>query len=108
MNAPANIQIINGPDGKPVFVVMHYDEYLRAYEQDCDFIPHEVVSATVDGASPARAWREYLKLTQADVAGRLGISQPSYAKQEARENLRTASINKIAAALGILPAQLDF
>ncbi|WP_211451525.1 helix-turn-helix domain-containing protein [Collimonas antrihumi] len=108
MNAPTNIQIINGPDGKPVFVVMPYEEYLRAYEQDRDLIPHEVVSATVDGASPARAWREYLKLTQAEIAGRLGISQPSYAKQEASENLRPASINKIAAALGITPAQLDF
>lgn len=108
MNAPTNIQMINGPDGKPAFVVMPYDEYLRAYEQDGDLIPHEVVSATVDGASPVRAWREHLKLTQADVAGRLGISQPSYAKQEVSENLRPATINKIAAALGITPAQLDF
>lgn len=108
MNAPTNIQLINGPDGKPALVVMPYDEYLRAYEQDRDLIPHEVVSSAIDGASPARAWREYLKLTQTDVARRLGISQPSYVKQEASENLRPASINKIAAALGITPAQLDF
>jgi predicted transcriptional regulator len=108
MNAPTNIQMINGPDGKPAFVVMPYDEYLRAYEQVRDLIPHEVVSATIDGATPVRSWREYLKLTQADVAGRLGISQPSYAKQEASESLRSASLDKIAAALGITPAQLDF
>lgn len=39
---------------------------------------------------------------------RLGISQPSYAKQEASDNLRSVSIKKIAAALGINSAQLDF
>lgn len=71
-------------------------------------IPHEVVSATVDGATPVRAWREHLKLTQAEVAARLGISQPSYAKQEVSESLRRTSIEKIAAALGITVDQLDF
>lgn len=107
MNAPTKIQMINGPDGKPAFVVLPYDEYVRLYETEKDLIPHEVVSATVDGATPVRAWREYLKLTQAEVAGRLGISQPSYAKQENSENLRPATIAKIAAALGITEAQLD-
>ena len=108
MNVPANIQMINGPDGKPAFVVMPYADFVKAYEQDGDLIPHEVVSATVHGATPVRAWREYLKLTQAEVAGRLGISQPSYARQEAGESLRPATISKIAAALGITIEQLDF
>jgi hypothetical protein len=42
------------------------------------------------------------------VARRLGISQPAYAQQENSETLRQVSREKIAAALGILPAQLDF
>ena len=71
-------------------------------------IPHEVVSATVDGATPVRAWREYLGLTQADVAARLKISQPSYAKQENSQTLRRSSLEKIAAALGITFDHLDF
>ncbi|MBJ7313450.1 helix-turn-helix domain-containing protein [Rugamonas sp. CCM 8940] len=108
MNAPTNIQLINGPDGKPAFVVMPYADFIRTYEQDRDLIPHEVVSATVDGATPVRAWREHLKLTQAEVSARLGISQPSYAKQEASGALRKSTIEKIAKALGITPAQLDF
>jgi transcriptional regulator with XRE-family HTH domain len=49
-----------------------------------------------------------LELTQAEVAARLGITQPSYAKQEASANLRKVSRDKIAAALGITSAQLDF
>lgn len=106
MNAPTKIQIINGPDGKPAFVVIPYDEYRKSLSEAT--IPHEVVSATVDGATPARAWREYLRLTQAEVAQRLGIAQSSYAKQEASDTLRRSSIEKIAGALGITFEQLDF
>lgn len=108
MNSPTNIQMINGPDGKPPFVVMPYVDFIRTYGQRRDLIPHEVVSATVQGATPARAWREYLKLTQAEVAARLEISQPSYAKQEGSEKLRPAAVGEIARALGITTEQLDF
>jgi len=107
MNAPTNIQMINGPDGKPAYVVLPYDEFMQLYRQERGLIPNEVVGATVNGATPVRAWREYLKLTQAEVAQRLGISQPAYAKQENSESLRPATIEKIAAALGINTEQLD-
>jgi hypothetical protein len=43
-----------------------------------------------------------------EVAGRLGIAQPTYAKQEASNTLRKNSRDKIAVALGITAAQLDF
>lgn len=108
MNAPTNIQIINGPGGQPAFVVIPYAEYMAARAADRDLIPHGVVSRTVDGATPVRAWREHLGLTQTEVAERLGISQPAYAQQENSERLRKASREKIAAALGITPGQLDF
>lgn len=75
--------------------------------EDRDLIPHEVVSATVDGVTPLRAWREYLGLTQVEVATRLGISQSAYAQQESSENLRKSTRKKIAAALGITDAQVD-
>ncbi|AIO25153.1 Helix-turn-helix domain-containing protein [Burkholderia cepacia] len=75
--------------------------------EDRDLIPHEVVSATVDGVTPLRAWREYLGLTQVEVATRLGISQSAYAQQESSEKLRKSTREKIAAALGITDAQVD-
>jgi transcriptional regulator with XRE-family HTH domain len=72
-------------------------------------IPHEVVSATVDGASPARAWREYLELAQQTIAERMGITQSAYAQMEAPSAmLRKAMRGRIAKALDILPEQLDF
>jgi hypothetical protein len=64
MNAPTSIQVINGPDGKPAFVVIPYLDYLAIRTDDSGTVPHDVVSRTVDGATPARAWREHLSLTQ--------------------------------------------
>lgn len=107
MNAPTNIQIINDPSGAPAFVVIPYDEYIANHTKDEGLIPHAVISSTVDGATPVRAWREHLGLTQADVAARLGVSQSAYAQQENSERLRRTSIERIAAALEISPAQLD-
>ncbi|WP_259460546.1 helix-turn-helix transcriptional regulator [Paraburkholderia sp. BL23I1N1] len=71
-------------------------------------IPHEVVNATVDGATPSRAWREHLGLTQAEIAAHMGISQSAYSQQEGKKRLRESSRTKIAAALGITADQLDF
>lgn len=107
MNARTNIQIINGPDGTPSFVVIPYNEYIANQTKGEGLIPHAVISATVDGATPARAWREYLGLTQAEVAARMGVSQSAYAQQENSERLRKTSIERIAAAIGVAPAQLD-
>jgi ribosome-binding protein aMBF1 (putative translation factor) len=115
MNAPTNIQIINGPDGKPAFVVLPYDEYMRTQRPEPPkskngeaMIPHEVVELMImQDMTPVRAWREYLGMTQADVAARIGISQSAYAQQEAAPKNRKATREKIAAALGISPEVLD-
>jgi predicted transcriptional regulator len=108
MNAPTNFQIIVGPDGKPAFVVIPYAQFMAERHAERDLIPHDVVSRTVDGATPVRAWREHLGLTQADMAERLGITQSAYAQQESSNKLRKASREKIASALGVVPEQLDF
>jgi predicted transcriptional regulator len=85
------------------------DEYQKRLSVERGTIPHEVVSLVLEQQiTPVRAWRECLKLTQAEVAERLGISQPSYAEQEDCESLPRSSIDKIAAALSITFDQLDF
>lgn len=77
------------------------------YESDVWF-PQEVVEANVvRGDSLLKAWREHLGLTQAEVARRAGMSQPAYAKLEKPDaNPRTATLRKIARALGISLEQL--
>ena len=108
MSAPTNIQIINDPNGKPAFVVIPYDEYIKPKENQEAYVPHQVVSMMIDNEwSIARAWREHLGITQQEIAERLGVSQSAYSQQESSKNLRKASREKIAVALGIIPEQLD-
>lgn len=73
--------------------------------QGCQ-LPHEVVSLMVDGASAARAWREHLGLTQAEVAARMGISQAALARMEAARRPRKVTRAKLAAAMGLNVDQL--
>jgi len=109
MNAPANVQTITGADGKPAYVVIPYADYVTQRGYDNGLVPHEIVRRVLlDDVPPVRAWREHLGLTQADVAERLGISQPAYAQQESSTKLRKSSRERIATALGITAAQLDF
>lgn len=107
MNTPTNVQIINGPDGTPAFVVIPYVDYVKDHPQE-DLVPNEVVGYMVkEGSTPAAAWRKHLGLSQAQVAERIGITQPAYAQQEQAANPRKATREKIAAALGIAPDLLD-
>lgn len=107
MNLPADVQFINGPDGTPAFVVIPYAQYIKDHPVE-ELIPHEVVGYMVkESLSPTAAWRKYLGLSQAQVAERIGISQPAYAQQEQAASPRKASREKIAMALGIAPDLLD-
>ena len=107
MNAPTSIQILKDAKGKPAFAVIPYAEYLALSTKRAPTIPNAVVGKVINkDMTPIRAWREHIGLTQSEVARRLGISQSAYAQQEAKENLRKATREKIAAALGIAPEQL--
>ena len=109
MNKPINFQTILGADGRPAFVVVPYQEFVKNFEQAQDLVPDAVVQLAFDqGMSPAKAWRTHLRLTQAEVAQRIGVSQGAYAQLEASHKLRKTSRERIAAALGISPGQLNF
>ena len=102
-------QIIQGPDGRPLFAVVPYGEYLRLIgRRDEPTFPHEVVGANViDGKSLIRAWREYKKITQQDMAEKMGITQAAYSQMERPDSrLRRVTLKKIAAALGVDVDQL--
>ena len=107
MNTPTNVQIINGPDGAPAFVVIPYASYAVQLGVDRNLVP-DVVSRRVlaNDITPVRAWREHLGHTQKVDAERLGVSQQAYAQLENSEALRRSSIEKLATALGIAPEQI--
>lgn len=77
MNIPINYQTIY-EKGKPAFAVIPYEEFLQLYPQlkEEKTIPHEVVRKIIkQDVSRIRAWREYLGLTQEELANRLNITQ---------------------------------
>jgi DNA-binding XRE family transcriptional regulator len=101
-------QTIKGADGQPAFVVIPYEDFVKLNLRADALIPHEVVSAMVDGENAIKAWREYLGLDQAEVAGRTGITQAALAQIETAEaKPGKKDLRAIAAALGITLEQLD-
>jgi len=114
---PLNPTIIHA-QGKPAFAVLPWEDYLvltaPRMQQGIRIpvdgtIPHEViVRMTENDCSIIRAWREYLGLTQTDMAARMGIRQPSYANMEAPgARIRRSTRERIAAALGVSFDQVD-
>jgi len=107
-----NIQILRDKGGYPVYAVIPFADYQALVQNKPKAepgIPLEVVDkALQQDCSSARAWREYLELTQTEVARRMGISQGSYAELEGKKLIRKSSRERIAKALGIDESQLDF
>ncbi len=108
MNAHTEFQVIVGKDGKPAFVVVPYDQFRRMNGGfSHGTVPNAVVNLSFErGASPMAAWREHLGLTQAEVAGRIGITQAAYAQMERVKQPRKATLDKVASALGLEVEQL--
>ncbi|NYT61144.1 helix-turn-helix transcriptional regulator [Alcaligenaceae bacterium] len=105
-------------NGKPAFVVLPYDEYLKLTGERNPSgripadgtTPHEVMRLCVKNDwSMIRAWREHLGLTQAEMARRLEIRQPSYAAMESTDaKPKKITRERIAAAMEISLEQLDY
>ncbi|KAG0309115.1 hypothetical protein BGZ97_013161 [Linnemannia gamsii] len=113
MNAlTESVQILRDVGGHPAFAVIPFADYqalIKGHVKVEPGIPSAVVDLAMDNEwSAARAWREHMELTQSDVAQRMGITQGAYAQLEAKKTVRKSSREKIAKALGIHEAQLDF
>ena len=103
-------------NGQPAFAVIPWPEYLRLSRVARNAprvpgggaVPHEVMRLhQVEGLTLRRAWREYLGLTQAEVARRMGISQPALSQLESpRARPRRQTVRRLAEALGVDVGQL--
>lgn len=108
MNTPIKHQIIES-GGRPLFVLVPYEEYVAAMDTDRDVsIPLAVSrAALMEDKSLVRAWREYKGFSQAEMARRLGVSRPAYAQMEEKSaNLRATTLHRLAAALEVEWTQL--
>ncbi len=112
MKTHTNVQILMDAGGHPTFAVIPFADYqaLKLGKKKAEpTVPGQVVGLALKGElSAAKAWRTYLELTQAEVAQRMGTTQSAYAQLERKKTLRKSSREKIAQALGIDAAQLDF
>lgn len=109
MGTLTDVQIIK-QDGKPAFAIIPYEDYLSLLPKDRDAsIPHEVVGLIVKkGMNLVKAWRIHLGFTQREVAERAGISQAALSQMEKSNNeLRTATLEKLAVAMDISVDQLQ-
>jgi DNA-binding XRE family transcriptional regulator len=111
MSAHIEPQIIM-QNGKPAFAVIPWKEYQKLTQHDPHetdvWIPHEVVKANViNGATMIRAWREYLGMTQQELARKAGMTQPALARLEKSDSKpRIGTLRKISAAMDITIEQL--
>jgi DNA-binding XRE family transcriptional regulator len=103
-------QTIKDASGAIQYVVVPYEDFLRMESKTEPWVPNEVVERVIMGKlTPIRAWREYLGLTQAEVALRMEISQAAFAQLEAPEaRPRQSTLRRVAQAFGIQIEQLDF
>ena len=107
MNALTDIQVIR-QDGKPAFVVIPYDEYMRLYATEHGLVPQAVVDLAFDNDwTLIKAWRKHLGLSQREVAERAGMSQAAYSQIESGTHKTQArTLRKIADAMDLSTEQL--
>jgi DNA-binding XRE family transcriptional regulator len=83
--------------------IRDYDAVKKALESgEEEVIPSRVVYALVDGENPIRVWREYLGLTQKQLAETAGISAAYLSQIESGKRTGTAEIlTALAQALNL-------
>ncbi len=112
MNKHIDPQIIT-QNGKPAFAVIPWEQYqvmlnkqVETDESDVWF-PNEVVKANIRGDSLIKAWREYLNLTQKELAAKTGMKQSALARLEKGNTTpRKTTLMKIAKAMNIQIEQI--
>jgi DNA-binding XRE family transcriptional regulator len=109
MKEHINYQILK-QNGRPMFAVILYSDFQTLLEQPKEEsnIPHKIAKMiAIDEVSPIKAWRIYLRKTQAELAFAIGVKQPAITQMERQgAKLHNKTLKKIAAALGITENQL--
>lgn len=127
MNALIEHTQIIHQNGKPAFVVIPYEDFLAftdfqkspkaklttakksAKTATENLLPHAVVaSMALENANVIKAWRQHFRLTQQQLADKMGISQSAMAQLEANPSPKKATLKKFAEALDLSLEQVIF
>lgn len=111
-----DVQIVKNGD-TPVAAVLPWPEYQRIMEivdrvaprkERTPGIPQQVMELVyLNGDSPVKAWRKYLKLTQKEAAAKAGITQAAFSQIEKARKCQKDTLHKLAGAFEIAPELLD-
>ncbi len=107
-SALKKIQVIQSLDGKPEYVLLPYDLYLRlrgdlerkltarGSAQDSDYVPFHVEDY-VD--NPVALTRIKARMSQSELARRMGVSQAYISKVERQDRVTPKLMERVTAAL---------
>jgi len=86
--------------------IQDYDQAKTALARvEEELIPAEMVNAILDGENALKVWREFRGLSQAELAGKAGISTPYLSQLETDK--RQGSVEVLAALAKALNVSLD-
>ena len=106
-NMPYPILSTNGQPSHVLVPIAEFDALMKESIADGHtFVPLDVGEAMLDGDTPLKAWRNHKRLTQEEMAERMGVTRSSYAQMEKSERPQKSTLEKAAAALGIALTQL--
>lgn len=115
MNGLTKYQVIE-QGGRPAFAVVPYDDFMVLLNErkppvvEGGLIPHEIVERNaLNGVSLIKCWREYLGLTQAELAKKANMPQSSIARIESNSEIsvRKNTLESLAAAMNLTVEQLE-
>ena len=108
MNAHTNNHTVIYQDDAPVFVVVPYADYKKMTQDDDIAIPNEVVQIVLrKDCNLVGAWRRFRKLTQAELAAKMGVTQSAISQLEQADNPRSHTLQLAAKALNCSLKQLS-
>ncbi len=79
---------------------------LKSVADGHTFVPLDVGEAVLEGDSPLKAWRNHKRLTQEEMAERMGVTRSSYAQMEKSERPQQKTLERAAEVFGITVAAL--
>jgi len=111
MDVPSHVRLME--ENRVKYAVLPYDKYLALSRfelfKQTRGIPNQIVGdVMLQQVNLVLAWRRYLNLTEAELAARMGISQPALAQIENASRPRKVTLKKVAQALGLQIEQLLF
>lgn len=105
MSAHTNLQIIEH-GGVPAFAVLPFADYERLRQSEDGkrhTIPHAVVKMNLEqGYSLLKAWREYLGMSQAELAMKTRCTQSQIANYESEKSIpRADTLLRLSQVMGV-------